>query len=95
MQVLAGVPDTCKVLRTILRHIKDVPQQLQRLQAQSTRDAKDFSALTESLANLLLLRSALASAGLAAPSRPGATVRHVKEVFKGLVISHRQSSSAS
>ena len=72
VQVLAGVPDTCKVLRNILRHIKDVPQQLQRLQAQSTRDAKDFSALTDSLANLLLLRSAVASAGLEAPCRPGA-----------------------
>lgn len=70
-QVLAGVPDTCKVLRNILRHIKDVPQQLQRLQAQSARDAKDFSALTDSLANLLLLRSAVASAGLEAPRRPG------------------------
>ena len=69
--MLASVPDTCMVLRNILRHIKDVPQQLQRLQAQSTRDARDFSALTDSLANLLLLRSAMASARLAAPRRPG------------------------
>ena len=72
VQVLAGVPDTCKVLRNILRRIKDVPQQLQRLQAQAARDAKDFAALTDSLANLLLLRSAVASAGLEAPRRQGA-----------------------
>ena len=77
-QVLAGVPDTCKVLRNILRRIKDMPQQLQRLQAQAARDAKDFSALTDSLVNLLLLRSAVASAGLEAPRRPGALVKHVR-----------------
>ncbi|KAK9821426.1 hypothetical protein WJX81_003661 [Elliptochloris bilobata] len=71
IQVLAGVPDTCKALRDILRHIKDVPKQLQRLQAQSVRGAKDFSVLTDSLAKLLLLRGALASAGLTAPARAG------------------------
>lgn len=79
VQVLAGVPDTCKVLRSILRHIKDMPQQLQRLQAQSTRDAKDFSTLTDSLANLLLLRSAVASAGFENPCRPGTYLEHVQE----------------
>ena len=45
--------------------------QLQRLQAQNVRDAKEFNALTDSLANLLLLRSAVASAGLVAPSGAG------------------------
>lgn len=70
-QALAAAPDTCKVLRNILRNIKDVPHQLQRLQAQNVRDAKEFNALTDSLANLLLLRSAVASAGLVAPSGAG------------------------
>ena len=81
--MLSGVPDTCKMLRGILRRIRDVPQQLQRLQAQSTRDAKDFAALTDSLANLLLLRSAVASAGLAAPRRPGPWARHWRKGWGG------------
>lgn len=68
LQALAGAPDACKTLRNLLRRIKDVPHQLQRLQAQSVRDAKDFSALSDSLANLLMLRSALATSGLAAPA---------------------------
>ena len=68
LQALAGALDACKTLRNLLRRIKDVPHQLQRLQAQSVRDARDFSALSDSLANLLMLRSALEASGLAAPA---------------------------
>lgn len=74
VQALIGAPDTCKVLRNLLRRIKDVPHQLQRLQAQSAHAAKDFSALSDSLASLLLLRSTLATSGLAAPSGTHGTV---------------------
>ena len=66
IDALMRYADTTKSLKNILRQIKDIPRALSRLQATLSKldGRKDFALITDSIANLFLLRDALVSVRL-------------------------------
>ena len=71
VDMLMHAPDSVKGLRDILAKIKDVPKVLQRLRLTQGAAAKDFRLLTESLANLMLLKHAMLSSEFSGSAHGG------------------------
>ncbi|CAL5228160.1 g11240 [Coccomyxa viridis] len=80
IEAFLRMPDVMKSLTDILKRVKDASRLLARLQAmQSAMDAKAFAAVSESIAQMLLLKEVLCSSGLRDSSSAACDTPHGSE----------------